>query len=72
MKELSAHTPENIIQKEELLRGLEHKGFEAKVYSHETVMNVMEEYAAQFKAQPEEDKKYSLNDLQNVWDGESR
>ena len=47
------HTNSNIEIKESLLKGSEFNGREAKEYSHETVLNVMEEYASQFK-QPSE------------------
>ena len=45
------HTNENIAQKEELLRGLAVDGFERRLYSHEDVLNVMEEYH-HLKSQP--------------------
>lgn len=38
------HTNLNILQKEQLLEGLQINGREVKEYSHETVLNVMEEY----------------------------
>ena len=41
------HTNSDIEIKESLLKGLEFNGREAKEYSHENVMNVMEEYASQ-------------------------
>lgn len=41
------HTNENIAQKESLLKGLELSGREEKLYTHETVLNVMEEYKNQ-------------------------
>jgi hypothetical protein len=43
------HTNSNIEIKESLLKGLEFNRREAKEYSHETVLNVMEEYASQFQ-----------------------
>lgn len=41
---MTQHTLGNINEKENLLNGLEIKGYEEKLYSHQTVMDVMEEY----------------------------